>query len=168
MSIFCSYIYGWEIAFINIPCHLFDLRAKVGKKNFKSHYLAVSGPGLETMKVKDFLSRIGDFESKVYEKGAHKAIARAKLLVSPCSRPPGGKMVYAKDDDFGQPVFRMRRLNKSLVSAIEDNGHLGCGFIPRSLLVEVLGNSQHLKKASIVSMRMFAIQIRMFAPSSAG
>eukprot|EP00581_Thalassiosira_minuscula_P019424 CAMPEP_0183716690 /NCGR_PEP_ID=MMETSP0737-20130205/10498_1 /TAXON_ID=385413 /ORGANISM="Thalassiosira miniscula, Strain CCMP1093" /LENGTH=1455 /DNA_ID=CAMNT_0025945985 /DNA_START=64 /DNA_END=4431 /DNA_ORIENTATION=- len=129
----------------------------IGNK-YKAYYLAVSGHGLKRIDLKSALLRIGDFESLTYEKGAHKTISRLKLLVSPCCRPPGGDM-----------VFSMRRLHKNRVEIIEENGHMGCGFIPRSLLLEILGKTNDIdSKASAGAKRVFAIQVRIIGPSTIG
>ena len=57
-----------------------------------------------------------------------------------------------------------RRVSKDSVEIIEENGHLGCGFIPKSLLVEVIGNSKAVTKISDVADRVFVIQVRATKP----
>ena len=58
----------------------------VGSK-YKTYYLAVSGPNLKTIHIKKALLQIGDFESIVYEHGAHKAMSRYEYYMS-CSFAP--------------------------------------------------------------------------------
>lgn len=141
---------------------------------YKSYYLGVSGNDLDRISVKSALLRIGDFESLTYKQGAHKTVSRLKLLVSPSSRPPSGRGSKKKTDaEINEEtnetnIFCMRRVSKDSVEIIEENGHLGCGFIPKSLLVEVIGNSKVVKKISDVNDRVFAIQVRAIGPSSVG
>lgn len=67
-------------------------------------------------------------------------------------------------------MFCMRQLNKNQIEVIEENGHMGCGFIPKSLLVEILGKTDDGKKraAAVGASRVFAIQVRIFGPSCLG
>jgi hypothetical protein len=71
-------------------------------------------------------------------------------LVSPSCRPPDG----AK-------LFCFHELPPNKFDVIEDDGHLGCGFIHPAHLVQLLGNSQP-------AQRVFAIQVRIIGPSSVG
>ena len=52
-------------------------------------------------------------------------------------------------------------LPSNQLDVIDDDGHLGCGFIHPSFLVQLLGNSQP-------AQRVFAIQVRIIGPSSVG
>ena len=118
----------------------------MGPKYYKSYYFAVEGPGLKEKNLARLLMKIADFESLTYEHGAHKTISRLHLLVSTASKPPGG-------NDY----FCMYGLDENQVEVIEDNGHLGCGFVPPELLVSLLGNS-------VPAERVFAIQVRLVGP----
>ena len=103
----------------------------VGQKYYKTYYLKVSGPNLEDIDREQALLSIGDFETLTYERKAFKTVSRLELLVSPCSLVPGMK-----------EKFCMHRLDSDMFEVIEDNGHLGCGFIPPDLLLELLGKSK--------------------------
>ena len=132
----------------------------------------MSGNGLKRMTITSALLRIGDFESLTYKDGAHKCVSRLKLLVSPSSRPPGGCATKKKNcnetSEENTSIFCIRRLRKELFEVIEDHGHLGCGYIPRSLLVEVIGGSNTATKVSTVASRVCQIQVRVVGPSSVG
>ena len=52
-------------------------------------------------------------------------------------------------------------LSPNQLDVIDDDGHLGCGFIHQSILVQILWNSQP-------AQRVFAIQVRIIGPSSVG
>ena len=119
----------------------------MGNKYYKSYYLKLSP---STPSVKSALLSIGDFESLTYEHGPHKTQSRLKLLVSPSCRPPcGGKS------------FCFHEIPPDNFDVIDDNGHLGCGFIHPAYLVQLLGSSQP-------AQRVFAIQVRIIGPSSVG
>jgi len=123
---------------------------RMGRKYYKSYFLAVSGPGLEDIDLKSALASIGDFESLTYEDGAHKTVSRFDLLVSPSCRI-----------DNNRPEFCMHRLHNDMFELIDDCGHLGCGFLPKSFLVELLGKS-------VPAQRAFAVQVRVIGPSFLG
>ncbi|KAL7545469.1 hypothetical protein ACHAWF_008824 [Thalassiosira exigua] len=123
---------------------------RMGNKYYKAYYLAVSGNDLKKMNRRLALQSIGDFESVTYDKGAHKTTSRLKLLVSPSCRPPGDK-----------GIFCMYRLPQEKFELIEDDQHLGCGFISKDFLVELLGKS-------VPAQRAFAIQVRIIGPSEIG
>ena len=63
-----------------------------------------------------------DFESLACEEGPEKLIARLSLLVSPAYKSPDSRNV---------PI--VHELDKNLFEVIEDNGHEGCGYIPKNL-----------------------------------
>ncbi len=126
-----------------------SLLYKVGAKYYKSFYFGLGKRDNESS-LNSFLSTIADFESLTYEKGAHKAVSRLKLLFSGSRRLPG------RTDKF---CFYW--LPKKDVKVIEDGGHLGCGFIDPDYLSDLLGNTP--KAAEI-----FAVQVRMVGPSSIG
>jgi hypothetical protein len=71
-------------------------------------------------------------------------------LVSPSCRPPGGGK-----------SFCFHEISSDNFDVIDDNGHLGCGFIHPSNLVELLGSSQP-------AQRVFALQVRIIDPSKVG
>jgi hypothetical protein len=71
-------------------------------------------------------------------------------LVSPSCRPPGGGK-----------SFCFHEIPSDNFDVIDDNGHLGCGFIHPAYLVQLLGSSQP-------AQRVFAIQVRIIGPSSVG
>ncbi|KAL7550145.1 hypothetical protein ACHAWF_013386 [Thalassiosira exigua] len=121
----------------------------VGHNRYRSYYLAVSGNGMEKMKVKSALASIADFETLTYESGAHATVSRLELLVSPAIRPKsnGDYCFYEMDDDEFEVV--------------DDDGHMGCGFIPKQRLVELL-------KCTVPAQRAFAIQVRIVSPTNVG
>ena len=119
----------------------------MGNKYYISYYLKLSP---STPSVKSALLSIGDFESLTYEHGPHKTHSRLKLLVSPSCRPPGGGK-----------SFCFHEIPSDNFDVIDDNGHLGCGFIHPSNLVELLGSSQP-------AQRVIAIQVRIIGPSKVG
>mmetsp|Transcript_21142 Transcript_21142/g.45875 ORF Transcript_21142/g.45875 Transcript_21142/m.45875 type:complete len:873 (+) Transcript_21142:47-2665(+) len=122
----------------------------MGQQYYKSFYLGVSRGRIEKINLKSALLRIGDFESLTYERGAHKTVSRLKLLVSPSCRPPSGDR-----------EFCFHRLQENNFELIDDDGHLGCGFIHPDYLFKLLGKSQPARRA-------FAIQVRIIGPSSVG
>lgn len=119
----------------------------MGNKYYISYYLKLSP---STPSVKSALLSIGDFESLTYEHGPHKTHSRLKLLVSPSCRPPGGGK-----------SFCFHEISSDNFDVIDDNGHLGCGFIHPLYLVELLGSSQP-------AQRVIAIQVRIIGPSKLG
>lgn len=125
----------------------------MGNKYYKSYYLKLSDGGVRR-NIESALLSIGDFESLTYEHGPHKTLSRLKLLVSTSCRPPGG----AKDKS---KQFCFHELPSKNFEVIEDDGHLGCGFIHPAYLVQLLGSSEP-------AQRVFAIQVRIIGPSSVG
>ena len=121
----------------------------MGNKYYKSHYLKLSDSGVRRS-IESALLSIGDFETLTYEHGPHKTHSRLKLLVSPSCRPPDG----SRD-------FCFHEIPPNHFEVIEDNGHLGCGFIHQAYLKQLLGNST-------AAQRVFAIQVRIIGPSSVG
>lgn len=121
----------------------------VGQMYYKNYYLGVSGGSLPNLSLKSVLLSLGDFETLTYEKGPHKTLARLKLLFSSACRQPGGKQ------------FCFHRVKQDNFEVIDDNGHLGCGFIHPEYLVELLGKSKP-------AQRVFAIQVRIVGPASVG
>ncbi|KAL3774211.1 hypothetical protein ACHAW5_008536 [Stephanodiscus triporus] len=124
---------------------------KMGNKYYKSYYLKLSDSGV-TRSIELALLSIGDFESLTYEHGPHKTHSRLKLLVSPSCRPPDGSK---------SELFCFHEIPPNHFEVIEDNGHLGCGFIHPAYLKQLLGNSTP-------AQRVFAIQVRIIGPSSVG
>ena len=121
----------------------------MGRKYYKSYYLELSDDGVRKS-VASALSSIGDFESLTYEHGPQKTVSRLKLLVSPTCHPPGnGK------------GFCFHKISQDNFEVIDDNGHLGCGFIHPEYLFELLGKSA-------AASRVFAIQVRIFGPATVG
>jgi len=114
----------------------------------------VSGHGIEKINLKSALLSIADFESLTYDHGAHNTVSRLDLLVSPACRTP------ATETDKEQ-TFCVHRLEEDQFEQISDHGHLGCGFIPPDLLVELLGSST-------AAQRKFAIQVRIIGPRGIG
>jgi len=92
------------------------------------------------------LLSIAGFEKLVLEDGAHKAIARLKLLF--CSA------CKAKGDDY----HYLFELHADEFEIVAERGHLGCGFIPDDMLVKLLGGSRR-------AHRVCAVQVRFFNPS---
>ena len=123
----------------------------MGNKYYKSYYLKLSDSGV-TRSIELALLSIGDFESLTYEHGPHKTHSRLKLLVSPSCRPPDGSK---------SELFCFHEIPPNHFEVIEDNGHLGCGFIHPAYLKQLLGNS-------VPAQRVFAIQVRIIGPSSVG
>ncbi len=120
---------------------------KVGAKYYKSFYFGL-GKKEDESSLNSFLSTIADFESLTYKKGAHKAVSRLKLLFSGSCRLPGR-----------MDKFCFYWLPKKDVKVIEDDGHLGCGFIDPKYLSDLTGK---------LPTDVFAVQVRIFGPSSIG
>lgn len=123
----------------------------MGKKYYSSCYLGVSGGGLKKINIKSALKSIGDFEALTYEKGPHSALSRLKLLVSPTCHPPGSS----------NGTFCFHQLDAKHFEIIDDNGHLGCGYIHPEFLCQLLGGSKP-------AQRVMTAQVRGFGPSSIG
>ncbi len=119
----------------------------MGNIYYKSYYLKLSPT---TLSIQSALLSIGDFESLTYKHGPHKTHSRLKLLVSPSCCPPGGGK-----------SFCFHEIPSDNFDVIDNNGHLGCGFIHLAYLLQLLGSSQPAQRA-------FAIQVRIIEPSSVG
>ena len=125
----------------------------MGQKYYSSYYLQVSGGGLKKISIKSVLSSIADFESLTYEKGPHKTLSRLKLLVSPTCRLPSNSK--------GNGTFCFYHLDESNFEVIDDNGHLGCGYIHPEFLCQLLGQSKG-------AQRIMAARVRVVGPASVG
>jgi len=121
----------------------------LGRKYYKAYYFAVSGPSLPSIDLSTLLLTIGDFEKLTLEDGPHKTIARLKLLFSSACNAP--------NDNY--PC--LYELDVEKFEIIEECGHLGCGYIPQDMVVELLGKSQRAQRAH-------AVQVRLFSPSKFG
>ena len=98
-------------------------------------------------------SRIADFEGLTYKSGPHKTASRIKLLACAACYLPGKSK---------KKIACLHELDSSLFEIIDDNGHLGCGFVPLRFLQEhILGNSAAANRA-------FAIQVRIISPTKIG
>lgn len=96
------------------------------------------------------LLKIAAFDTLTIESGPQKTSSRLKLLASTACNMPGTK----------EPCIH--ELPADLFEIIEDNGHLGCGYIPIDLLQEeILGNNADACRAN-------AIQVRIVAPTLFG
>ena len=126
---------------------------------YNNYYLGVSGGSLPNLSLKSVLLSLGDFETLTYEEGPHKTLARLKLLFSSACRQPGSACRQPGGEKF--PKFCFHRVKQNNFEVIDDNGHLGCGFIHPEYLVELLGKSKP-------AQRVFAIQVRIVGPASVG
>lgn len=124
----------------------------MGSSYYKAYYLGIGSSDKEDdeLSLRSFLSKIVDFESLVYEHGPQKAISRLMLLLSTACCLPGTTDRYC-----------LYFLPKQHFKVIDDNGHLGCGFIDPEYLFELLGKSAKARD-------VFAVQVRMIGPSSFG
>lgn len=119
---------------------------KSGKTQFHDNqkivrltYVATSGPGLSTISLQKKLDAIADFES-LSKVSPHKAKARLELLESGTSE---GLLIT--------------ELTKSDFKVVKEQGNLGCGFIPLSVL-ETLG----FEKTNCLQVRVIAPQLGVF------
>jgi hypothetical protein len=108
------------------------------KEEIDFKYVAVHGPGIKKWDPKTMLERIADFQSVPL----HKVPARLELLLTP-----------AKDQDS---VFE-RLTSDNFEVLLEEDSHMGCGFIPESFIKALY----HKKKNT---SEMDAFQVRIFAP----
>ncbi len=138
------------VAFSHFRCNVRFLNI-VGPKYYKCYYLGVSGGGLEEIDLRQALQSIADFESLTNKHGPHKTQSRLKLLVSPSCRPPCGDDSWC----FHYPI------PTSIFEVIPENGHLGCGYIQRNFLIELLNKS-------VAAQNVFAIQVRFVGPATLG
>ncbi|KAL7522999.1 hypothetical protein ACHAWX_007736 [Stephanocyclus meneghinianus] len=128
----------------------YNFEDSMSQKYYKSFYIGVSDGNGATLNLAEQLLRIADFESLAYDEGPEKVIARLSLLVSPACKSPDSRRV---------PL--VHRLTNDMFKVIEDNGHEGCGFIPKPLLTALLGDSKRAKAST-------AIQVRVFSPTGFG
>ena len=104
-------------------------------------YAQISGPGMETVDVQDWLSRLADFQSLT----PRKLVARLELLQSPLYKFPSGE-------------FAMFPIPKREFKDIEEEGHVGCGFICNEMLDELMGSRDAAKK-------VICLQVRIYIPT---
>lgn len=118
----------------------------MGRKYFKSYYrLQMPGVNLSSE-----LLKIAAFDILTIKGGPQKTASRFKLLANTACYAPGSK----------EPC--MHALETDMFEIIDDNGHLGCGFVPIDFLHEdILGNSAG-------ACRAMAIQVRIVSPSMIG
>ncbi len=122
---------------------------RIGKKfTFKPKvlslvYIKVTGPGLESISVKEELEKIADFASLA----TRKVVSRLELLQSTCHKfPKTGHnserhaKFFLKSEDF---------------CVIPEKGHVGCGFICHQFLSELLGNDKKARDAICIQVRNF-------------
>jgi len=110
-------------------------------KDVQYMYMQTEGTGLTTVSPAEHLSQIADFSSLT----TRKVVARLELFQSPAY----------KCKSSGDHLLRM--LDQSCFGDIEEEGHVGCGFICEDLLVDILGNNA-------VAKRAICIQVRGFVP----
>ena len=122
----------------------------MGTSYYKSYYLGIGNGNDDELGLNSFLSKIADFETLTYEHGPHKGLSRFELLSSTACCLPGTTNRYCH-------YF----LPKQHFKVIDDNGHLGCGFIDPEYLFELLGKSAKARD-------VFAVQVRMIGPSFFG
>ena len=105
------------------------------KKNLKLTYVAERGGSLHPINVQSELEKIANFALL----DTRMAVARLELMQSPAAE---GAIWDLKSSDFER---------------IQENGHVGSGFIPDMILENLLGNKARAK-------RTLAIQVRIFGP----
>lgn len=118
--------------------------SKTGKHRFVGNqriirftYVATKGPGLSEISLEDKLLSIADFKSL----SPHKAKARLELLDS-------------GTNSDGQLITKLSRKDFKI---IKDEGHLGCGFIPNTVL-EAIG----CKPNVCIQVRVVSPQLGIF------
>lgn len=126
----------------------------MGPRYYKSYYLGIgsSDEKDDKLSLDAFLSKIADFETLTYEHGPHKGLSRFELLFSNACFMPGNSKKKRPCVYF---------LPKHQFKVIDENGHLGCGFIDRDYLFDLLGKTTEAKD-------VFAVQVRIFGSSSSG
>ena len=104
-------------------------------------YAQVSGSGMETVEVKDWLCRLADFPSLT----PRKLVARLELLQSPSYK-------------FSSGDYAIIPIPKREFKDIEEKGHVGCGFICDDLLEQMMGSGD-------VARRAICLQVRVYIPT---
>lgn len=107
------------------------------------HYVAVSGPGLQSFDLQEELNKIGDFAALA----PHKAAARLELLQSPAMSSNIKERELLILDDLSSDDFE----------EIDEECGIGCGYVPRGYIRRLLGNHA-------VGKRTTSLQVRIFAP----
>ena len=110
-------------------------------KCIQMYFCKTSGPGLESISLKDELERIADFGSLSEE----KACARLELFVSPAY-----KFKPQKSRDKEHAIFV---LQKKTFSTIDETGNEGCGFISEDFLCALLGGDKAAERATSIQVR---------------
>lgn len=110
------------------------------KEMLQLFYMQTSGVVLQEISPQEYLSSLANF-SKL---SARKVVARLELLQSPAFRLPSKK-------------YFLKHFNQHSFGDIEENGHVGCGFICKHLLEDMLGGNADAK-------RTVCIQVRAFVP----
>ena len=104
-------------------------------------YAQISGSGMESVDVQDWLSRLADFQSLT----PRKLVARLELLQSPLYKFPSGE-------------FAMFPISKTEFKDIEEEGHVGCGFICNEMLEELMRSRDAARK-------IICLQVRIYIPT---
>jgi len=116
----------------------------------KAYYLIEAGPNLEPIDAQKALNGIANFSELAFTPG--KLASRLELLVSPAKKSKDNKLTYM----FVLPETCFEEMN------VPENKSMGCGFIPESLLEELLGGGTTAKKAAAVQMRAIIPNIGIF------
>ena len=109
-------------------------------------YAQVFGPNIRSVNLEDWLCRLGDFSHLTQR----KLVARLDLLQSPAYKFKSGP----KTGEYG-----IIPLELSIFREIEEDGHVGCGFICEDLLFDIMGGKGALAKRTI------CIQVRIYIPT---
>ena len=117
-------------------------RAKAGSKILRLRYVAVDGPNMRPINLQQTLESIADFVALP----SRKVVSRLELFDTPAMTPKNSRSMLVTD------------LIAADFEEIPEEGHEGCGFIPRAFLERFFGSSA-------VGKRTLAIQVRVFCPS---
>eukprot|EP00923_Selenidium_pygospionis_P044310 GHVN01076579.1.p1 GENE.GHVN01076579.1~~GHVN01076579.1.p1 ORF type:complete len:510 (-),score=50.18 GHVN01076579.1:1119-2597(-) len=140
-----------EIALNKAESHPYDSRLEENNSVFeltsvKLRSDQVSGPDAQTCNLEEWLDKLAGFSQLT----PRQVQARLELLQSPAYKFRHS----AKKGEFG-----ICPLPVSFFVDIEEEGHVGCGFICEDLLRTLLGGE------NVFAQRAICIQVRIYAPT---
>ena len=143
---------GSKFELLSVKIQSDTIRSFGGKSKAKVAQLAhvqVVGPDMKSVQLKDWLCRLGDFSRLT----PRKLVARLELLQSPAYKFSSGK----KKGEYG-----IIPLELSTFREIEENGHVGCGFICEELLFHIMGENATAKRTICIQVRIFIPMMGIF------
>lgn len=106
-------------------------------KVWKAYYIKVSGPGVESLDLKEEMSKIADFQTLP----PRKIVSRFELLVSTTAYGKAGKARVPYQFLLETDKFEM----------IPEDSNIGCGFFPEALLEQLLGKGIDAAQIRVIS-----------------